>query len=526
MRLLAVVLLLEAAGCLRLRDAAPGIGRRIAAGPARGLKPSPDGSSFAYLDRCARPPVPDLPADVLSCDLELVSTEGGAPKRIAEGVSSLAAGVGWSSDGAALAAIADYDYATGRGRLVLAEAGREPRTLGGDVGFFGFAPAGEALVFVSRGRLMVKQRGDGEPREVPGADAIATFEFNPQLSLRSTSKVPPLLLAARRASSAGGDLVGLARWEGEALRIAAQVGDYQFTPHGWLAFTARGREGYALAAVSTALERGSAGGWTPAAASPRVGANVQRFSFSPATGAIAFLANVVPGKPGDLFTVAQGGAGEPERVANAVGDYRWAVAAPSLAWLQDFDPRVRSGTLAVGGPGARPVTFGRNVDGYDIAPDASRVAYLEHVTAGGYSVDLKLAEVRAGAAPEVVARGVFGFAFSPDGRMLYYRTSCVRNGEACDLYVTGGAPGETPRRVAEGVRSFEFDRRRPGRLLLTWSRKDLVALDLGVLQDGKLIAVDQAALPGSAAFLGPESRRLAYIVADPKRAGVYVAELP
>ncbi len=127
-----------------------------------------------------------------------------------------------------------------------------------------------------------------------------------------------------------------------------------------------------------------------------------------------------------------------------------------------------------------------------------------------------------------VARGVFGFSFSPDGKWLYYRTRCVRNAEACDLErvpAAGTAQGAAPERIADGVKSFEFDPRDPGRLLLGWQRSDLVALDIGVWEHGKVTRVDSAVLPGSAQFLGPDSRRLAYVVASPKRQGVYVAAL-
>jgi hypothetical protein len=75
------------------------------------------------------------------------------------------------------------------------------------------------------------------------------------------------------------------------------------------------------------------------------------------------------------------------------------------------------------------------------------------------------------------------------------------------------------------VKSFEFDPRDPRRLLVTWQRKDMVALDVAVWEGGKLTSVDTAVLPGSARFLGPDSRRIAYVVAAPKRQGVYVAEL-
>jgi sugar lactone lactonase YvrE len=127
-----------------------------------------------------------------------------------------------------------------------------------------------------------------------------------------------------------------------------------------------------------------------------------------------------------------------------------------------------------------------------------------------------------------VARGVFGFAFSPDGRWLYYRTRCTRQAEACDLerVPVAGAAGAAPEELAKGVKSFEFDPRDPERLLITWQRADLVALDLALWQAGKLIAVDQGALAGSIRFVGPDSRRLCYAVVQPRRAGVYLATLP
>jgi hypothetical protein len=80
-----------------------------------------------------------------------------------------------------------------------------------------------------------------------------------------------------------------------------------------------------------------------------------------------------------------------------------------------------------------------------------------------------------------------------------------------------------PLELARGVKSFEFDPRDPGRLLLTWQRPELVALDFGVWRDGKLAQVDRGALPGSIRFLGPDSKRLAFAVVQPKRAGAYIA---
>ncbi len=157
------------------------------------------------------------------------------------------------------------------------------------------------------------------------------------------------------------------------------------------------------------------------------------------------------------------------------------------------------------------------------------MAFLQHTTRGGYSVDLLVAALDApeGTAPRRVAQGSFGFAFSPDGRWLYYRTRCTRSGEACDLErIDPADAASNPEPIAEGVKSFEFDPRDPGRLLLGWKRLDRDALDVGVWEAGKRTSVDTYVLPGSARFLGPDSRRVAYVVIQEKRAGLYVAEVP
>ena len=79
--------------------------------------------------------------------------------------------------------------------------------------------------------------------------------------------------------------------------------------------------------------------------------------------------------------------------------------------------------------------------------------------------------------------------------------------------------------VAEGIKSFEFDPRDPGRLLVSWKRLDRDALDIAVWRGGQLATVDTYVLPGSARFLAGSSTRVAYVVVQERRAGVYVADL-
>jgi hypothetical protein len=448
---------------------------------------------------------------VLACDLVVAPVAGGAGARVAEGVTSLEAGFAWGPDGS-IAALADFDHTAGAGTLVLARPGGAPVRLAPGVAFYAFGPRGE-LGYVSRGALHVAPPG-GDPAPVAGGAPVATFEFDPAVAGR---------LLARRPTAQGGELI-LAGAGPARVETPAPAGDYAWSPDGrFAAAMVRGEGG----AWDLALWR--AGQGRPAT----LGRDVQSFAFARDSSAVAFLAGMSPGKPGDLLVAPLAGVGDPGRaaaalVARGVGEMRWAAGAPRLSWLQDFDPRVRAGTLAVGGPGLRPVVLGRNVTAWDVSPGGERVAWLEHVTAGGYSVDLKFASA-SGGEPASVARGVFGFDFSPDGRWLYYRSSCVRNAEACDLHrvpVADAAPGRGPERVAEGVKSFEFDRSGPGRLLLGYARKDLPALDLAVWRDGKIAAVDRMVLPGSARFLPPDGRRVAYVGVEPKRAGVYVADVP
>jgi hypothetical protein len=497
--------------CSGRKPSAAGAGRQVAAGVAQALRPSPDGSELAWLTRCARPPVPGLPLGVAACDLVVAPTAGGAPVRVAEGVSTLEVGFAWGPDGA-LAALADHDHAAGAGALVLRRRGGEPERLASGVTFYAFGPEGE-LGYVAGGELHVGPPG-ARPAPVRGAGRVATFDFDPSR---------PGQLLARGLPAYGGVLLRVTAGAATP-ETRAPAGDYAWAPGG---------------RFSAATVRGEGGLWdlllwrsgNPRAA--RLGHDVQAFAFDREGTAVAFLAGMSPGRPGDLHAATLAGVEDPARVAapvvaHGVGEMRWAPAAQRLAWLQDFDPRVRSGTLGVGGPGRRAATFGKNVTAFDLSPDATQVAWLEHVTAGGYSVDLKVAPA-AGGEGVTVARGSFGFEFSPDGRWLYYRSACVRNAEACDLHrvpAAGPAPGVEPERIAAGVKSFDFDRARPGRILLGYARMDAPALDLALWQEGRLTALDEKVLPGSARFLPPDGRRVAWVVVEPKRAGVYVADAP
>jgi hypothetical protein len=515
----AALLGLIAAACTGGAKAPPaGLGRPVFEGPARGLSASADGAFLAFLEGCRDVNAPFLPPGTATCDVRVVASAGGEARRVAGAVPTLPHALAWSPAAPVLAALAEYEFPTATGALVRWDAGGA-RTLAQGVTFHGLGAHGE-IGWVAGGRVSVLLPGDAEPRTPRGADGVASFDLSPQDPARCGAGVRAVRLLARRSHAAGGQLLAAGCDLDEARPVErGPVGEYGFAPAAaHLAWTVQRREGAELR-----LARATAG-----AAAVTLGRGAQGFAFAPQGQSLAFVADVVPGKQGNLHLAEPG---RPDAVlAREVGELRWARSAARLAWLERYDPRVRSGTLGAGGPGLRPRTFGANVSDFEISPDGRHVAFLRHTTRGGYSVDLALARLDdpPDAKPEEVARGVFGFSFSPDGKWLYYRTRCVRNGEGCDLerIPASGRAGAPPAAIAEGVKSFEFDPRDPSRLLVTWQRMDMVALDVAVWEGGKLISVDTAVLPGSARFLGPDSRRVAYVVAHPKRLGVYVAELP
>ncbi|HET9599609.1 MAG TPA: hypothetical protein VFP65_28805, partial [Anaeromyxobacteraceae bacterium] len=495
---LAFAALAAAPGCARAPERPAGPGRRVAEGEVLSLRPSADGAFLALLRGCT--PVKDrtLPPGTATCELAVVPSAGGEARSIAAGVTTLPHGFGWSGEGHALAALAAYAHAAGAGALV-AWWGAEPRRLAEGVSFYAFDRPGARLGYAAGGRLWVAPVAGGAAAEVAGGEAVTTFEFGAREGIA---------LLARRSAQAGGDLLAVS---GAVARpVAPRVQAYAFAPDARrFAFTA-GHE--------QELRVARAAGGPPTA----LGREVRDFAFSPRGDAIAYVKDAAPGRQGDLWLAA--GEAAPVRLGARVGELRWSDDGARLAWLQDYDPRSRTGTLASARPGEKPEVLAPHVSDLDLA-GADAIAFLVHETAGGYSVDLSLWRA-GGAAARKVERGVFGFSFSPDRRWLYYRSGCVREAEACDLWRAAVAGSGAPERVAEGVKSFEYAPGRPDRLLVSWARKDRVALDLALWEGGRLTALDTLVRPGTASFLGRDPRRLAWAVLDPRRQGVWVAEVP
>lgn len=487
-----------------------GLGRRLWAGEARSVAADPGGGWIAWLAGCREAKGQYLPPGTANCDLHAAPAAGGEAREIARGVTTLPHGVRWAPEGGTLAVLSEYDYAAGSGTLV-AFRGREVEEVARDVSFHGFAPGG-AVAASARGRLVLAP--PGAPRSIRGVEALATFEFDPGPGPRARGSLAALL---RMRTGAGGALLGLLEGTDEVVRLGEGVTEYGFAPSGGTHAFISLRGGKREIRVGRGRSSEAAG----------VGAST--FAFARDGSALAWVGEVEPGRQGNLHAAR---IGSPGRIlAREVGEYRWAAGAPRLAWLEGYDPRVRAGRLGASALDGETRNVAENATDFALSRDGRQVAFLQHTTRGGYSVDLGLASLDGPpeAKPAQVARGVFGFDFSPDGRWLLYRTRCTRNGEACDLEripAEGLPAGGKPEPIAAGVKSFEFDPADPGKLLIGFQRMDMPALDVAVWREGELTAVDRAVVPGTARFLGPDSGRLVYAVMEPKRAGVYVAELP
>ncbi len=443
-------------------------GKRIFDGPAVALAASPDGTRLAWLSGCGAAPAAGKA--VPGCSLVAAPAEGGAPVAIADGVSPAAGSFAWLADGS-IAALARRDPVTGTGDLVVWRAGTSPRGIASRVAVFAGGPAG-AIVFAADGEVHVAEPS-GEPTRLPGGTGAFEVAFAP---------APGRAVAARTRRAGGAPFLLLWRGAtGEPVVVARDVGTFAFS---------------------------SDGSW------------------------LAAVAGVVPGTEGDLVAIPvappAGDPAAPVPVARAVGPFRWAAGASRLAWLEGFDPRVHAGRLASATPGAAPVVQGDRVTSFEISPGGGQLAFVRHVTEGGYSANLDLSPSGAAAAG-TLGRDAAGFSFSPDGRWLWYRAGCAPAGDGCALFraPSGGlGSGQSPERLADGVASFSVAAGPGDRVLVSFARRDGSGVDLSAWAGGRLVPLDVLVLPGSAILLAPDGKRAAWIGAASGRPGVFVAGIP
>ena len=192
-----------------------------------------------------------------------------------------------------------------------------------------------------------------------------------------------------------------------------------------------------------------------------------------------------------------------------------------------------------------PIADSARVFGF--SPSGRYLGYLKRVFKPAYTEQLMLLQLGApGTAlgdTKLVGEAIYAFDFTPDEKAMLYKTDCTRGGEACELMsVPTSAPSMTQAPSARDGGAIPAVAKNPN------ARKLVSAVDdYDFSPDGKWLwvsfknaigeTVDLAVIPAEGESLpryvdfkvepGPRwtaQNRIAYVVNNPKRAGLYEAD--
>ncbi|MGI5863880.1 MAG: hypothetical protein ACOX6T_17750 [Myxococcales bacterium] len=512
-----VALASTATGCKKTAatNKPKGIGRALVDSAARNLVATADGKVLAFVADVEKPPEKSAPEGVFQGILTTVAADGGTPRQLGGGVSTLEDGFRVSPDGKWIAYLQGFRFKDQAGTLQIAPMPEgEARQLATGTTYYQFSRDSRFLGYVASGEMHLVELATGQDQVL--AQQVSTFELAADSSL----------VLMRRPIAAGGELlVAEVGPEPKTRKLGERVGDYNFSPDGTaVAFTAR----VGGPADPYSLFVGAARG-VPARVAEKAGA----FAFSPDSAWIAFVAGQEPGRPHGALQIAPVAGGQPMEVGKNVSDFRWSPSSKAVALRESHEDKsgrawseLKVASLPKGTLRHKDRAGPKSFINYLWSPEGDRLAFLKHV---GEQVTLNLLTVEGEEPPRAVAPWVFSYQFAPGRNELWYRANCLREGRQCDLIAASiDDPNRPPVKLAEGIMNF-----RPSadgkRILLIYPRVDTErATDLGWVELGSQVpskGIDVYTLPG-AFFLDKAGKRLAYLVGERKREGVYVADIP
>ncbi|MGA9525453.1 MAG: gliding motility protein [Myxococcaceae bacterium] len=498
-------------GCKKSKPAGEAhlaLGEVVASGKASDLRTTPDGTTALYLLDAEKPRLDGIPPMMKVGELWAVSTSGGSPRKVGNGVTNVPGGFTVSPDSRWVFALTGYNAAEQSGTLTaldVADAASKPLELGEDVTYVLASPDAKTVAFVSGGVLKVGPLPNGPFKDLAGE--VQTAEF---------TKDSTHVLFKRRLSAAGGFLISPVAGAEEPKRLGEQVGDYLVASDSKrVAWTQRSRS----APSTWDLFLASAPKWEPKQVAEGAGV----FAFSPDA---KWLGRVEGQRPDELGHLVVGSSdGEPGReIAKQVGEFQFSPASNAVAYLELYDISARAGVLGVAElPDGKPKRVGSRVPNFDWSPDGKSVAFVSRFIKPIFSIDLMLYPLGEETAFKV-NQGVFGYNYDPKGRYLVFRSNCMNEGRMCDLMkVDLSKPKEPPAKIVEGIYTF-----RPApegdRILVTYPRRDANLYDAAVFNVNSSVRktiAQQIQLP--ALFAEPEGGRVVYIVGGAGSEGVYVA---
>jgi len=489
-----------------------GLGKPLASGSATDLRLTPDRKTATYLTQADKPRLEGVPQQMVIGLLNAVSVDGGLPRKLGSGVTNLPGGYLFSPDSRWAVFLSGYNAANRSGELNLLDlraATDKPHKVGSQVTYMLVSPDSRWLAFVDGGLLKVGPLPDGPFKELAGE--VSTAEFTPNSQA----------LLLKRKISAGGALLSTPLGQWNVQKLGEQVGDYQVSPDS-------AKVAFARQSATTA------GGYDLFIAAPIVGAprvskvsgGTGLFLFSPDGKWLARTEGWnVEQKRGDLYLgTSKGEAGR--KIGEKVGDrLSFAPDSTAIAYLELWDEPSRSGLMGVTElPEGEPRRVGGRVPNFGWGSNGRYLAFLSRFVKPVYSVDLMLYRMGDESSFKVNA-GVFAYGFGPNNAYFLFRTNCIREGRACDLYALDlEKPKERPRKIVEGIYSFKVPDA-GDRMLVTYAQTQSDTYDVAAynLKSGEHRTLDQhIRLP--AMFAAPDGSKAAYVIAEPSRAGVYLAE--
>lgn len=500
-------------------------GTALVSANVRQLWVSPAGEYVATLADVTPSKEAGAPADVYVGALTLAPAAGGAARRLGGGVTNLPGSLIYSRDGRHVAFLAGYSIARARGELRLARMdGGEPESLANAVSFYDFSRDGKTILWVEGQELFRRALDGGEvERLLPD---VAQFELGPA---GSPSDGWMLL---KRPVHAKRELALLELATRRFVPLARGVGAYGFSPRG----DRFGFVGESLVRETKAAAPADEGGFyvgqvgNPPRRVSREGAT--DFKFSPAADRVAFI-EPATGKAviGNLHVVD--GDGEPRKVANRVSQILFG-ADGSLALLGAYELQAAAGTLGLLPPAGDVREIGRNVKQFSFTPKGRQLLFSQgEFSKGTYTLLLAAYPVQAAADAKarVIDRGVYGYVADEAERLLAYKTNCENKGKSCSLMVADLAAAGPSRRLVSGAAAFEFVPDGSGLVVVTARRagrntaKYLYTLGvISAVDPGAKFRVIDDETSGEFQLVGKDGARVAYLVEDPKRAGLYVAD--